>query len=69
MITSRGRGDAYDVPITRADFESGGLRIDSFVRACHLFSIDERIIEYQAGRLKSDKIQEVIAKIVAMLTA
>lgn len=69
MITSRGRGDGYDVPITRADFDNGGLRVDSFVRACHLFSIDEGIIEYQAGRLKNDKVQEIIAKLVAMLNA
>lgn len=69
MITSRGRGDGYDVAITKADFEGGGLRADSFVRTCHLFSIDESIIEYQVGQLKDEKVKEVIAKIIALLNA
>lgn len=69
MITSRKRGDAYDVAITKADFESGGLRDDSVVRACHIFSIDESIIEYQVGKLKDEKVKEVIAKIVQMLNS
>ena len=67
MITSRGRNDGYDVSITKADFASGGLRIDSYIRTCHLFSIDERMIEYQAGKLKETKIKEVIEKLVALL--
>lgn len=69
MITSRARNDGYDVPLTKADFESGGLRADSFVRSCHLFSVDESIIEYQAGKLKDEKVKEVIANIIALLNA
>ena len=69
MIASRGRGDGYDVVLIKTDFESGGLRTDSFVRACHLFSIDEGIIEYQVGKLHDEKVQEVIAKIIALLNA
>lgn len=69
MITSRGRGDGHDVVITKADFDSGALRIDSFVRACHLFSIDESIIEYQVGKLNDAKVKEVTAKIIALLNA
>ena len=69
MITSRGRSDGYDVPLRRADFESGGLRIDSYVRTCHLFTIDESIIEYKAGKLADEKFREVIDKIVGLLTA
>lgn len=67
MITSRGRNDGYDVVITKADFESGGLRADSFVRFCHLFSIDESIIEYKVGQLKDEKVKEIIAKLIVML--
>jgi mRNA interferase MazF len=69
MITSRGRGDGHDVPLTQADFDSGGLRIDSFVRTCHLFTIDESIIEYKAGALKQEKIREVVEKIVALMSS
>jgi len=69
MITSRGRNDGYDVAITRADFESGGLRAVSVVRFCHLFSVDESVIEYQAGKLKDEKMKEITAQIVALLDA
>jgi mRNA interferase MazF len=69
MITSRKRGDAYDVVTMKADFESGGLRDDSVVRACHIFSMDEGIIEYQAGKLKDEKVKEVITKIVMLLNS
>jgi mRNA interferase MazF len=69
MITSRGRNDGYDAPLTLADFENGGLRIDSYVRTCHLFTIDENIIEYKVGMLKEEKVQEIVAKIVAMVSA
>ena len=31
--------------------------------------IDERIIEYKAGRLKREKVDEVTSKIVALLTS
>lgn len=69
MITSRGRNDGYDIPLNKTDFASGGLRIDSFVRTCHLFTIDENIIEYKAGQIKNEKLGDVIANIVAMLQA
>jgi mRNA interferase MazF len=66
MITSRGRHDGYDVPITKTDFLSGGLRLDSVVRISQLFTLDEEIIEYQAGKLEDEKFKEIITKIVAM---
>ena len=67
LITSRGRDDGYDVSINKTDFASGGLRIDSFIRTCHLFTMDENIIEYKAGQIKDKKLAEVVDKIVTML--
>jgi mRNA interferase MazF len=67
LITSKSRGDDYDVSITKADFISGGLSIDSNVRACHMFTLDPKIIDYQAGALKPEKVNEVISKIIKML--
>jgi mRNA interferase MazF len=69
LITSRVRGDSFDVPITKADFATGGLRGDSNVRACHVFTLDSSIIDYKAGTLKDDKVKEVTARIIEMLTA
>ena len=56
-----------DVPITASDFQAGGLRIDSVVRPCHMFTIEAGVIEYRAGTLKQEKVNEVVDKIVAML--
>ncbi len=67
LITSKSRGDGYDVPVTRADFTSGGLSIDSNVRTCHLFTLDPKIIDYKVGTLKSEKMKEITSKIVEML--
>lgn len=68
LITSRMRGDDYDVLIKKTDFATGGLRRKSNARPCHLFSLDPRVIEYKAGTLKPEKIKEVTAKIVEMVT-
>jgi mRNA interferase MazF len=69
MITSRGRGDGYDVSLTKPDFASGGLRLESVVRVCQLFTLDETIIEYQVGKLHKEKLEEVTNKIVEMFNA
>ena len=37
LITSKTRGDGFDVSITKADFASGGLNIDSVVRPFHFY--------------------------------
>ncbi len=67
MITSRIRQDTYNVMITNNDFEYGGLRVNSYVRVCHLFTVDGNFIEYIAGRIIPEKINEVIDAIIAML--
>jgi len=67
MITSRARNDGFDILIAGSDFETGGLRIDSVVRFCHLFTIDSDVIEYRAGTLKQEKTQEIVDRIVELL--
>jgi mRNA interferase MazF len=67
LITTRSRGDSFDVVITKTDFVSGGLNVDSYVRTCHLFTLDPKMIDYVAGRLKTEKIKEITSKIVKML--
>jgi mRNA interferase MazF len=69
LITSQARGDGFDVPINQGDFTMGGLRGNSNVRACHLFTLDNSVIDYRAGTLKDNKVKEVTARIVEMLTA
>lgn len=69
MITSKQRSDVYSVSLSGADFASGGLRQDSFVRPNRLFTADASIVRYTAGRASPEKTEEIIAKLIAILNA
>ncbi|HEX9116944.1 MAG TPA: type II toxin-antitoxin system PemK/MazF family toxin [Anaerolineae bacterium] len=66
MITSQARADGFAVPVSTGDFATGALQHDSFVRPNRLFSADSRIILYRAGALSRGKLDEVIARVVAL---
>jgi mRNA interferase MazF len=69
QITSKAVADDYAIPITHADFASGKLPQDSNVRPNRLFTADGNIILYRAGALTSQKVQDVVAKIVQIVSA
>lgn len=68
QITSRDKSDEFVVELDRTDFESGALRVDSFIRTNFLFTSDEELPLYTAGRLKPEKVEQVITRVVAVLT-
>lgn len=68
LITSKPRSDGYDVQITEADFSSGGLRVISYIRVCHLFTVESNLIEYCAGTLKPSKTAQVTSKIIELVS-
>jgi mRNA interferase MazF len=67
QITSQNITDSYAIAIINDDFTSGGLNQNSNIRPNRLFTADRQIILYQAGQLKPEKIQEVIAQIIKIL--
>ena len=69
QITSRTVTDSYAIPISNADFTTGSLRQDSNVRPNRLFTADSNIVLYRAGVLSSRKVQEVVDKIVKIISA
>ena len=69
QITSRTSSDSYAVLIKDSDFASGQLRKDSSVRPNRLFTADSNIVLYRVGTLNSVKMQEINAKIIAIITA
>jgi mRNA interferase MazF len=69
QITSKSVADSYAIPITKSDFTSGGLPQDSNIRPNRLFTADGNIILYCAGVLTSNKVQEVVAKIIQIVSA
>ena len=66
QITSQTRSDGYSVPLALADFERGRLAMDSFIRPNRLFTVEQSVILYSAGKVKDAKLKEVRAKIRAL---
>jgi len=69
QITSKIVTDNYAIPISDSDFAAGNLRRDSNVRPNRLFTADSNIILYRAGVLSPRKVQEVVDKIVQIISA
>ncbi len=67
QITSQQIRDRYAVSIEDHDFETGTIKQKSNVRPNRIFTADRHILLYRVGHLKSDKINEVIEKIVDIL--
>ncbi|MEM4414213.1 MAG: type II toxin-antitoxin system PemK/MazF family toxin [Candidatus Caldarchaeum sp.] len=69
QITSKTVTDSYALALSDGDFDSGGLRQESNIRPNRIFTADSNIIVYRAGVLSAKKVQEVIAKIVQIISA
>lgn len=67
QIASKSVTDSYTIPISGADFTTGGLRLDNNIRPNPIFTGDSNIFLYRAGVLAPNKIQQVIAKIVEII--
>ncbi len=63
QITRKERADGYSIPLVLADFERGRLAVDSFIRSNRLFTLEQSVILYAAGKIKDAKLQEVKSKI------
>lgn len=68
QITSQKFEDRHAVSIDESDFEEGSLRKRSNVRPNRIFTADSKIILYKAGHIKSSKIDEVVDRIIEILT-
>ena len=63
QITSLARSDGFSIPLLIADFERGRLVRDSFIRPNRLFTVEQSMILYAAGKVKGSKLREARAKI------
>lgn len=68
QITSQAVTDRYAVPLTDQDFTHGGLRQVSNIRPNRLFTAESGIVLYRAGTLDTVKMQEVLTRLVQILT-
>ena len=67
QITTKERQDPYKKSLLMEDFETGGLKINSFIMPSILFTVRESIILYSCGRLKDYKIKEVEDKVIEII--
>ena len=67
QITSRQITDQYATPLRDQHFSSGSLRQESNIRPNRLFTADSRIIQYRAGHLNDEHLEQVIHKIINIL--
>jgi mRNA interferase MazF len=63
QITRKARLDGCSIPLAVADCERGRLAVDSFIRSNHLFTVEQSVILYAAGKIKDAKLQEVKSRI------
>lgn len=67
QITSQNISDDYSITLTEEDFLEGSLKRESNVRPNRIFTADNKIILYKVGRIKEEKILEVIEKIIGII--
>ena len=63
QITRQARSDGYAIPLAVSEFERGRLAVDSFIRANRLFTVEQSVILYVAGKVTDAKLQEVKSEI------
>ena len=62
QITTRARSDQSSIALDAADFERGQLAQPSFIRPQRLFTVEQRVILYSIGKVKTSKLAEVLVK-------
>ena len=67
QITSRPTRDTSAITLGPEDFETGSLKRVSYIRPSRIFTAEQKIILYTAGRLKRAKLDEAIRTITDLL--
>ena len=67
QITSQHVRDSHAIPLMESDMQAGSLRRPSNARPNRLFTADRNIILYNVGRLRDEKVTDVIEKVVDIL--
>ncbi len=68
QITSQTRPDPDTIKLTKKDFQSGNLSVDSFIRPSMIFTLNKSKIEYVAGKINISKTKEVEKKLIDIFT-
>lgn len=68
LISTQNAPDPYIIPMDVGDVEGGSLARQSYIRPTYLFSADEALIAYRVGKLKEEKLQVVLERLVGLFT-
>lgn len=68
QITSQKVTDRYAVQLMDTDFEGGSIQRESVIRTNVVFTANDSLIKYKAGRIKQTKVLEVVSKLIEILT-
>ncbi len=68
QVTSRPYGDALAVPLSAADFASGGLTVPSYARPGKLFTANTSLIVRSVGFLTPVAIGRLLSTVTALFT-
>ena len=68
QITSQTRSDNFSIPLMSSDFERGRLALNSFIRTNRLFTVEQSVILYTAGKVTDAKLQEIKVRIRQLFT-
>ena len=69
QITSKMVRDKYSIQLGNDDFQIGNLNQPSNIRPNRIFTAEKALILYPVGRVKSEKMTEVIDKIIEIITS
>jgi len=67
QITSQAIKDKYAIQLSEQDFSEGSLKRRSNIRPNRIFTADRHIVLYTVGKLKREKLKEVIEKIIEII--
>jgi mRNA interferase MazF len=68
QITKQPRPDPDLIELNLKDFQSGRINQNSFIRPSILFTVRKSRIEYKAGKLRQEKINEVQNRLCQIFT-
>jgi mRNA interferase MazF len=68
QITSQHRSDRSAISLVPSDFEKGHLAVDSYARINRLFTVDQSVVIYVAGKIAKAKLEECKAELRELFT-
>ena len=63
QITSQAHRDSTSISLDKDDFETGRLQARSYIRPTRLFTVEQSVVLYTAARIKSEKLNDTLAKL------